>query len=80
MAVSNGYQAALMAPTEILAEQHHASLSKLLEPLGIRVGLLTGSLTPKNKSLVRESIAALQRAGTDIFISYWASRYNEFFY
>ena len=57
-AVTNGRQAAMMAPTEILAEQHHASLSKLLTPLGIRVGLLTGSLTPKNKALVREKIAA----------------------
>ena len=57
-AVTNGRQAAMMAPTEILAEQHHASLSRLLTPLGIRVGLLTGSLTPKNKALVRERIAA----------------------
>ena len=56
--VTNGRQAAMMAPTEILAEQHHASMSKLLEPLGIRVGLLTGSLTPKNKAQVRERIAA----------------------
>ena len=57
-AVTNGRQAAMMAPTEILAEQHYGSLSKLLTPLGIRVGLLTGSLTPKNKALVRERIAA----------------------
>ncbi len=57
-AVTNGHQAALMAPTEILAEQHYASLSKLLGPLGIRVGLLTGSLTPKNKTLLREKIGA----------------------
>ena len=57
-AVTNGRQAAMMAPTEILAEQHHASLSRLLTPLGIRVGLLTGSLTPKNKTLIREKIAA----------------------
>ncbi len=57
-AVNNHRQAALMAPTEILAEQHHASLSKLLEPLGIRVGLLTGSLTPRNKDLVRRQIEA----------------------
>ncbi len=55
---NNGYQAALMAPTEILAEQHYASLAGLLEPLGLRVGLLTGALTPKNKALVREQIAA----------------------
>ena len=57
-AVTNGRQAGMMAPTEILAEQHYGSLSKLLTPLGIRVGLLTGSLTPKNKALVRERIAA----------------------
>ena len=57
-AVTNHYQAALMAPTEILAEQHYASLSRLLEPLGIRVGLLTGSLTAKNKAHLRERVAA----------------------
>ena len=55
-AVTNGHQAAMMAPTEILAEQHYASLSRLLQPLGIRVGLLTGSLTPKNKALVRSQL------------------------
>ncbi|MCL2842035.1 MAG: ATP-dependent DNA helicase RecG [Oscillospiraceae bacterium] len=44
-----GYQTAFMAPTEILAEQHHQTLSTLLEPLGIRVGLLTGSLRAKAK-------------------------------
>ena len=57
LAVKNGRQAAMMAPTEILAEQHYASLSKLLEPMGIRVGLLTGSMTPKNKALTRAAIA-----------------------
>ena len=57
LAVKNGRQAAMMAPTEILAEQHFASLSKLLEPLGVRVGLLTGSMTPKNKTSVRGAIA-----------------------
>ncbi len=56
-AVNNGHQAALMVPTEILAEQHHTSLRRLLEPLGIRVGLLTGSMTPKNKELIRQRIA-----------------------
>jgi ATP-dependent DNA helicase RecG len=44
-----GYQSAVMAPTEILAEQHFKSFSELLSPLGLRVGLLTGSLTPKQK-------------------------------
>ena len=57
MAVKNGHQAAMMAPTEILAEQHYAGLSRLLEPLGIRCQLLTGSLTPKQKRERRESIA-----------------------
>ncbi len=56
LAVRNGHQAAMMAPTEILAEQHYASLSKLLTPLGIRVALLTGSLTPKQKKLTRQAI------------------------
>jgi len=42
-------QAAFMAPTEILAKQHYNSLSKLLEPLGMNVGLLTGSMTAKQK-------------------------------
>ena len=58
LTVNNGRQAALMAPTEILAEQHHQSLSRLFAPLGIRTALLTGSLTPKEKRLVREKIAA----------------------
>ena len=56
LAVKNGKQAALMAPTEILAEQHYKSLQKLLQPLGVRVGLLTGGLTPKNKKLMRQQI------------------------
>jgi ATP-dependent DNA helicase RecG len=48
VAVQNGYQAALMAPTEILAEQHFKGLSKMLAPLGIELCLLTGS-TPKEE-------------------------------
>ncbi|MBR3949810.1 MAG: ATP-dependent DNA helicase RecG [Oscillospiraceae bacterium] len=55
-AARNGRQTALMAPTEILAEQHYASLEKLFAPLGITVGLLTGSMTPKQKRLVREKL------------------------
>ncbi len=58
MAIRNGHQAALMVPTEILAEQHFASLSKILAPLGIQITLLTGSLTPKQKRLAREDIAS----------------------
>jgi len=54
----NGKQSALMAPTEILAEQHFASLRNIFEPMGITVALLTGSQTPKQKRLVRERIEA----------------------
>ena len=57
-AVNNHHQAALMAPTEILAEQHYHSMKKLFEPLGIQVCLLTGSMTPKQKRQTREAIAA----------------------
>ena len=47
-----------MAPTEILAAQHYKTFKSLLEPLGVRVALLTGSLTPKNKRVLKEQIAA----------------------
>ena len=57
LAAVNGKQTALMAPTEILAEQHFASLQKLFEPLGISTALLTGSMTPRQKRDVREQIA-----------------------
>ena len=56
-ATQNGRQSALMVPTEILAEQHHASLSRLLTPLGLRVGLLTGSMKEKEKKAVRAAVA-----------------------
>ena len=57
LAAKNGRQAALMAPTEILAEQHYQSLSRLFAPLGLRVALLTGSMKEKEKRAVREDIA-----------------------
>ena len=60
LAVKNGHQAALMAPTEILAEQHYSTLTKLLSPLGVSVCLLTGALTPKQKRQIRDSIEAGQ--------------------
>ena len=60
LAAINGRQAALMAPTEILAEQHHQSLSSLFAPMGITVGLLTGSMTQKEKRIMREALAAGQ--------------------
>ena len=57
--VKNGRQAALMAPTEILAQQHYNGLAPLLESLGIRCALLTGS----TKAAVKRSIAAQLAAG-----------------
>ena len=55
-AARNGRQVALMAPTEILAEQHFASLSKLFSPLQISVGLLTGTMSVKEKKFVRQQL------------------------
>ncbi len=54
--VVNGYQGGFMAPTEILAEQHYLSFKKLLEPFNIKIGLLTGSLSKKEKDKVLEKI------------------------
>lgn len=54
--VLNGYQGALMAPTEILAEQHFISLNETLSPFGINVGLLVGSLTKKQKENVLQRV------------------------
>jgi len=58
LAMENGYQAALMAPTELLAEQHLATLTKLLEPLGIVPELLVGRLTAAEKKAVRGRLAS----------------------
>ncbi len=52
-----GYQAAMMAPTEILARQHYTSAKANLEPLGIRCGLLIGSMRPKEKREAQEACA-----------------------
>lgn len=52
----NKKQTALMAPTEILAAQHFDTFKTLLEPLGVNVGLLVGSLTPKQKSEMYQKI------------------------
>ena len=60
LAVENDYQAALMAPTELLAEQHAATLSELLEPLQLRPELLVGRLAAAEKADVRRRLAAGQ--------------------
>jgi len=56
IAVENGCQAAIMAPTEILAEQHYYYFKRLFAPIGYGIDLLKGSLKPKEKKLVRERI------------------------
>jgi ATP-dependent DNA helicase RecG len=58
IAIENGYQAALMAPTEILATQHYLSARRLLEPTGYRIALLTGSLDDEQKRNTRRHIAS----------------------
>ncbi|HSJ08085.1 MAG TPA: DEAD/DEAH box helicase, partial [Longimicrobiales bacterium] len=58
LAVESGYQAALMAPTEILAEQHARTLAALIEPLGEAVTLLTGRLPAAAKRAAQDAIAA----------------------
>jgi ATP-dependent DNA helicase RecG len=58
LAVEGGRQAALMAPTEILAEQHARGIGAMLEPLGVGVALLTGSLSAAERREVLESIAS----------------------
>ena len=56
-AIENGYQAAFMAPTEILAEQHYLKLRDWLAPLGIEPVWLSGSLKKKDKTAAAERIA-----------------------
>ncbi len=56
VAVENGYQAAIMAPTEILAQQHYIKTKQLLHKIGIEIVWLSGSLTPKQKKTVYSDI------------------------
>lgn len=65
LALDNGMQACLMAPTEILAQQHYLSISSLVENLPIRVSLLTGSIKGKPRS---EILSALVQGDIDIII------------
>ncbi|MGJ9420531.1 ATP-dependent DNA helicase RecG [Massilia sp. CMS3.1] len=55
-AIDSGYQAALMAPTEILAEQHFRKIAAWMEPLGVKVAWLTGSLKKKDKTAANEMV------------------------
>jgi ATP-dependent DNA helicase RecG len=58
LALENDYQAALMAPTELLAEQHYATLQRLLEPLELRPELLLGRMTQAEKAAARGRLAS----------------------
>ena len=66
IAIDNGYQACIMAPTEILSEQHYANISRFIEGLGLRAELLTGSIKGKK----RESILkGLKDGSVNILVS-----------
>ena len=65
LAIDNGYQACLMAPTEILAQQHFSTISKWITDLGLRVELLTGSTKTKKR---REIINALQEGTIHVIV------------
>ncbi|WP_052887861.1 ATP-dependent DNA helicase RecG [Thermogemmatispora carboxidivorans] len=62
VAALNGYQGAIMAPTEILAEQHARSIGAMLAPFGIRTVLLTGGLRPRERALGRAAIESGEAA------------------
>jgi ATP-dependent DNA helicase RecG len=59
--VENGYQGALMAPTEILASQHYESFQRQLTPFGIRIGFLSGRLTKKKRETMYAARSLLMR-------------------
>ena len=56
MAFDNGFQACLMAPTEILAQQHYATISRMIEGMNISVGLLTGSTRAAERQVIHEKL------------------------
>jgi ATP-dependent DNA helicase RecG len=65
MAVGNGYQACIMAPTEVLAQQHYANIQKYLKPTSVRCALLTGSTTQKERRGIH---AALEDGSLGIIV------------
>ncbi len=56
LAIDNGYQACLMAPTEILANQHFNGIQELLGDLGIKIGILTGSVKKSQRTIIHEQL------------------------
>ena len=65
LAVDNGYQACMMAPTEILARQHYATIVKMVGDIGLKIGVLTGTSKAKER---RETLAALAAGEIDILV------------
>ena len=65
MATGNGYQSALMAPTEILAQQHFLGISELIQPLNLKVEILTGSIKGKKR---KQILTALEAGEIDLLI------------
>jgi ATP-dependent DNA helicase RecG len=63
--VKNGYQAAMMAPTEILAKQHYEEIQKVLKEFPLKIQLLSGSTSPKNKELIKQE---LKNGNIDIIV------------
>lgn len=56
LAIDNGFQACLMAPTEILANQHYSGIKELLNNIGVNIALLTGSVKKKDRKLIHEQL------------------------
>ena len=66
IAIDNGYQACIMAPTEILSEQHFANISRFIDGLGLRVELLTGSIKGKRREAI---LKGLKDGSVNILVS-----------
>ncbi len=73
LAVANGYQATLMAPTEVLARQHYQTLSKILADSRVRIGLLCGSLTSTER---RQTLAQIASGELDLIVGTQALVYD----
>ena len=71
IAMDNGFQSCLMAPTEILAQQHFESISKFLNGMNINVGLLTGSTKTKERKVIHENLRVWRDANYN-----WYTRAN----
>ena len=74
MAVKNGHQAAMMAPTEILATQHYETLKELYKPFDINVALITGSMKQSERKSVTEPVASAVTAGKSAQIFHFVTQ------